>query len=348
MKKLILILIIFLFPITAYAEYDIEIRDYPEFSEYATDIASGNNPFTWDNVLNGLKDSVFGEITRSKGYLLSILTVSMIAGFLKLIDNPASDAQYFSVYAVLSAAVIKLLAESAGYAMEVIDLLADFITKFSPVFLGLLFAAGKMSSAAAFSPILSGCVYVLTLVVDSFIMPVIYLSAVLGVVGNISGKVQLGSFNKLLRSTVKWILTALLTVFVSISGLYGFNSPVIDALGVKGAKFAIGTMVPVVGGLLADTMDTVMGGTYVLKNAVGSAGMIVVIALTALPIIKVWVVWFLLRLLSAVSEPISDMRSSIMLRDLSEVLGIVLAVMLTAVMLFLITIGIILASTGGS
>ncbi len=345
MKKIIIILFILFIPLTAYAEYDIEISEYPEFSEYTESIRKGENPFTWDNIKNSIEDALFGEITRSKGYLLSILIASVAAGFLRLIDNFGSRAEYFSVYTILSASVIKLLFETAGYLAEVVSLISDFITKLAPIFLGLVAAAGKISSAAAFSPILSGAVYILSVLVDKFIMPGIYLSAILGVVGNISGKVQIGSFNKLLRQTIKWILTLLLTVFVSLSGLYGFNAPVIDALGVKGAKFAIGTLVPVVGGLLADTVDTVMGGTYVLKNAVGSAGMIIVILISLFPLIKVWTIYFLLRLLSAVAEPLSDIRISIMLKDLSESIGIVLSVMLTSVMLFLITIGIIIAVT---
>ena len=33
------------------------------------------------------EDALIGEITRSKGYLLSILLLSVAAGFLRLIDN---------------------------------------------------------------------------------------------------------------------------------------------------------------------------------------------------------------------------------------------------------------------
>lgn len=349
MKKLIfIILFIIILTPRVYAELDWQLSGYPEFNEYAEKLAAGENPLTPQSVLTSLTDALFGEVIRSKALLAEIMTIAAAAGLLKLMDRGGGvgEAAYFTSYTLMSAAVVKLLGETAGYGSEVIHSVCEFITVLAPVLMGLMAASGAVTSATAFSPILSGAVYLFTLAVDRLITPMIYMSAVLGIVGNISGRVQLGSFNRLLRSVSRWILTAIFTVFTSLCALYGFNAPVLDALGTKTAKFAIGTLVPVVGGLLADTMETVIGGTRILKNAVGSAGMICVVIITAAPVIKVWVVLFLLRLCAALSEPLCDKRMSSMLQDASESVGIIFSVMLTAVMLFLISIGIMLGSTG--
>ncbi|MBQ7793324.1 MAG: stage III sporulation protein AE [Clostridia bacterium] len=351
MKILILTVILLLIsPFKAYAELDTEIRDYPEFNGYVERLSKGENPFTPEGVLNSLTDALFGEISRSKADLGAILTLAAAAGLLRLTDSLGSchDAAYFCTYALMSATAVKLLGETAGYGSEVVHSICDFITKLSPVFLGLMAASGKITSAAAFSPVLSGAVYVFTLAMDVIITPLVYMSAVFGIIGNISAKVQLTSFNKLLRSFARWVLTALFTVFTSLTALYGFNAPVLDALSAKSAKFAVGTLVPVVGGLLADTVDTVVSGTRVLKNAVGSAGMICVVVIAAFPVVKVWIIWFMLRLSAALAEPLCDKRMTVMLSDVSESVGTVLALMLTAVMLFLITIGIMLGLTGAA
>lgn len=351
MKRLIflaVISLIFMLPTVVSAELDWQISGYPQFNEYAESLSKGENPITPNGVIKSLTDAVFGEITRSRALLAQIMTIAAAAGLLKLLERGggAGEAAYFASYALMSAAVVRLLGETVGYGSEVIHTLCDFISKLAPVLMGLLAASGAVSSAAAFSPILSGAVYLFTLAVDKLITPMVYMSAILGIVGNISGRIQLGSFNKLIRSVSRWILTALLTVFTSLCALYGFNAPVLDALGAKTAKFAIGTLVPVVGGLLADTMETVIGGTRILKNAVGSAGMICVVLLAAAPIIKVWVILFMLKLCAALAEPLCDRRMSTMLADAAESVGTVFSVMLTAVMLFLIAIGIILGSTG--
>lgn len=350
MKKLIYLTVLLLFTLSpVYAEPTTEIRDYPEFNSYVDSFTAGENPVTPSGVLGGLWNILFGEILRSKGYLAAIMTVAAAAGLLRIAEANSSctEAAYFTSYSIMSASVVKLLSETVGFGSEVIHSLCDFITKLAPIFLGLIAATGKMTSAAAFSPILSAAVYIFGFIVDKLITPLVYLGAVLGIVGNISGRMQLGSFNALLRSVSRWILTALLTVFASLCALYGFNAPILDALGAKTAKFAVGTLVPVVGGLLADTVETVVGGTRVLKNAVGSSGMICIVIIAAAPVIKVWVIWFMLRLSAALSEPLCDRRMSLMLSDVSDSVSTVLAVMLTAVMLFIITIAIMLSSTGG-
>lgn len=349
MKKIIIILtaIFILAAPKVYAELDWEISGYPDFNSYASKLAAGENPFTPAKILSALQDAVFGEISRSKSLLIQIMTIAAAAGLLKLMEQSGvSQAAYFTSYALMSAAVIRLIGETVGYGSEIIHSICDFITKLSPILMGLMAASGAITSAAAFSPILSAAVYVFTLAVDKVITPMLYMSAVLGVVGGISGKVQLGSFNRLIRSVSRWILTALLTVFASLCALYGFNAPLLDALGAKTARFAIGSLVPVVGGLLSDTMETVVGGTRILKNAVGSAGMITVVIIAAMPIIKVFVILFMLRLCAALSEPLCDSRMSALLSDAAESVGSVFAVMLTAVMLFLISIGIMLGATG--
>lgn len=350
MKRYIFLIMIFfalVMPMVS-AEYDWQLGDYPQFNEYAENLAAGENPVTANGVINELLNGIFGELIRSKALIARIMTIAAVAGLLKLLGNGAQTTQtaYFASYALMSAAVVRLLAETVGYGSEVIHSLCDFISKLAPVLLGLLAASGMVSSAAVFSPILSGAVYLFALVMDKIITPMVYLGAVLGIVGNLSGRIQLGSFNRLLRSVSRWILTALLTVFTGLCALYGFNAPVIDAIGAKTAKLAVGTLVPVVGGLLADTLETVVGGTYILKNAVGSAGMIFIVVITAAPVIKVWIILFLLRLCAALCEPLCDSRMSVMLQDAAESVGTVFSVMLTALMLFLISIGIILASTG--
>lgn len=350
MKKIIYLTLILLFTCTsAYAEQAIELQGYPEFNGYVESFTSGESPITPTGVLGGLWEILFGEILRSKAYLATIITVAAAAGLLRIAEANSSctEAAYFTSYSIMSAAVVRLLSETVGYGTEVIHSLCDFITKLAPLFLGLIAATGKITSAAAFSPILSAAVYIFGFIVDKLITPLVYLGAVLGIVGNISGRMQLGSFNALIRSVSRWILTALLTIFASLCALYGFNAPILDALGAKTAKFAVGTLVPVVGGLLADTMETVVGGTRVLKNAVGSSGMICIVIIAAAPVIKVWVIWFMLRLSAALSEPLCDRRMSMMLSDVSDSISTVLAIMLTAVMLFIITIAIMLTTTGG-
>ena len=47
----------------------------------------------------------------------------------------------------------------------------------------------------------------------------------------------------------------------------------------KAAKFTISNMVPVVGGVISDTAETLLAGASVLRNAAGVFGMLAVIGI---------------------------------------------------------------------
>ncbi len=348
MNKLIISILFFLLfsKSCVFCEIDTSIREYPDFNEYTEEITDGEYNGALEKLTINIKDALFGEIKRSKALLAKITVIAAIAAIIKLMnDSYAGQAAYFAVYTLLTATILKLICEAVGYGKEVIHTISDFITKLTPILLGLIAVSGSPTSAAAFSPVLSSAVYILTIVVDKIITPIIFMSAVLGIIGSFHEKVRLSGFNRLLRSVSRWLLTLMLTFFVSLCAVYGFNAPVLDALGAKTVKFAVGSIVPIVGGLLADSLETVIGGTQILKNAVGSAGMLCIVGICAIPLVKVWIILFLLKLSAAIQEPICGRELSSLLWDASESVSTVFSLMTTSVMMFLICIGIIISST---
>ena len=84
-----------------------------------------------------------------------------------------------------------------------------------------------------------------------------------------------------------------------------------------------------------------------MKNAVGTAGIVVLLSACVLPVIKIGVIQLVLRLASAVAEPVTDRRISRMLWDISEAVTTVFGVVIMTAVLFLINISIILLFTSG-
>ena len=353
MRRLFIIVVIMLLICTnAYAE-KITIPGEDFYNKTAQDITSGKMELNPVNIINNLIKGVFSEISNAKALLKAILLISAAAGLLRILSDSfdgseAGNAATFACFVLMTGAAVKIFAEIIGYGTEVIHTLCGFITKFEPIFVGLLASAGAVTQAAAFQPVLTASVYILSTLVDKCILPMTYFSAALSIVNNIGNRVEIGTLNKLLQSTSKWLLTGVLTLFSTILALYGFGTSAMNTVTLKSIKFAVGSFVPVVGGILSDTIDTVLSGTNLLKNAVGTAGMITVISIAAIPIIKIWIMMMLLKVTAAVVEPFSDKRITNILISISESAGIVFSMVITSVMLFVISIGIILTATGVS
>ena len=333
-----------------YAE-DGYIKGESFYNGVVSDIVSGKLDLSPISVINRIMDSIRNETDSLGGFIKTVLITGILGGILKVVSDSfggseAGGAGFFACFSLMATIALEIFTKVVGYGTEVIQGLCDFITKLEPVLVGLLVSAGAITQAAAFQPVITASVYVMSLIVREWVLPLTYFSALLAVVNNLSGRIELGNLNKMIQSVSRWILVGILTVFSAILTFYGLTAGSLNAVAAKSIKFAVGSLVPVVGGLLSDTVETVISGAGLLKNAVGTAGMITVIAITALPIIKIWVMMMLLKLCAAFVEPFSDKRVTNMLVSMADAVTGIFSMVITAAVLFLISIGIILTATG--
>ena len=224
--------------------------------------------------------------------------------------------------------------------------MTSFMNKLTPVLILSLFTCCKSVSAAAFEPVLSGAVYVVSIVIEKCLVPLMTFSAVLSVAGNIGETTSISGFIKIVKSITKWLMAFVITLFTGINAIYGFSASSLDAVSAKTIKFAVGSLVPVVGGFLSDTLDTVTTSAGLIKNAVGVSGIVIMCGICVVPVIKLGVMQLLLKLCAAIAEPVTDKRISGMLWSISEAVTSVFGVVILTAVLFVINICIILRATG--
>lgn len=360
MKKVFVIvtvlLLFFVQPLAFAAEGLTENEEYVHingedfYNETADKIISGNLSFKPLPIIQKGVDLLFEELKKSRVEMINLLVIVMLSGALQILKSQetgdgVSDAANFVCFIMITISVLKIFKITADYGTEIISNMSVFITKLSPVFMALLATGGSVSSAAAFHPVLSGAVYAITLLIEKCVVPLITLSAVLGIAGHITPSLKLTSFTALIRSIGKWILTAALTVFTGITAIYGFSAPAFDAVALKTMKFAVGSFVPVVGGILSETVETVLSGTQLMKNAVGVAGIVSLIVISFVPALKICAVLIMLRICTAAAEPIAEKQICDMLKDVTASVSLILGMIMTVTVLFIICIAIILGAT---
>ena len=353
MRKLVFIFfLLFIISLPAYAE-EYEIRGNDIFNHTVSDVTEGKFSANPISLINSFFESFFYELKNTKTLLRAILLIAAAAGVARILssafeNSQAAEAAGLACFLLLSLSAVKIFSEVAGYASDTIHALCDFITKFEPIFISMLISSGAVTQASAFAPILAASVYVLGILVDKCILPLCYFSAVLGICGNIGNRIEIATLTKLLNSVAKWLLTGVLTLFTAILSLYGFSAKAFNSVAVKGLKFAMGSLVPVVGGILSDTVDTVLSGANLLKNAVGTAGVVALFGVVFTPLLKILIMMLLLKAVAAIIEPFSEKRTVNMLLAVSDTVKIMFSMVVTASLLFIISIVIILLSSGVS
>ena len=140
-----------------------------------------------------------------------------------------------------------------------------------------------------------------------------------------------------LKSSTIWFLGIVLTIFVGVVSLEGTLASSVDGITAKTAKAIVSSAVPIVGKILGDVVDSVLGCGLILKNAVGFVGVIVIIGICIMPILKLTVLTFSYKLVASISEVIADSKIVKLLDEIGDIFKILLAILVTVT--FMVIIG---------
>lgn len=231
---------------------------------------------------------------------------------------------------------------------ESIQNLVGFMNLLVPIIITLMITTGSIVSANLIQPILLFVITFIGNLITGIILPLVLISTSLGIVSKISDKIQIDKLSKFFKSSVVWVLGVVLTVFVGLLSIEGSLSSNVDGITAKTAKAAVSSFIPVVGKILGDAVDTVIGCSSILKNATGIIGIIIIIGIVILPIIKLAALMGIYYLGAALCQPIADEKIVSLLEQMGDTFKIFLAIMCSvSVMLIIGTTLVIKISNSG-
>ena len=96
---------------------------------------------------------------------------------------------------------------------------------------------------------------------------------------------------------------------------------------IKAVKTASSAFVPMVGRTLADSLDSVMGLSLLLKNAIGLVGALAILLACAMPALRIWAQSLIFRLASALVQTLGENQLSDALAGMGKSLTQLFAVL---------------------
>src|SRR5690625_3625068 len=114
------------------------------------------------------------------------------------------------------------------------------------------------------------------MIVSVFVLPLLYLSALLKIVSTLSENYKVTHLANLFKQISMGVLGLFLTVFLGVVSVQGTVSAVQDGVAMKTAKFVTGNFIPVVGRTFTDAADTILSASLLLKNTIGVLGLIII------------------------------------------------------------------------
>ncbi len=286
------------------------------------------------------------ETTNSIRILGTILGIIIIHSILKSISDGlenkgVSQIIYYVEYILIVTLILTNFAEMMKITKETIENLVGFMNSLIPILITLLVTTGNIVTANIVQPAILFLIEFIGNIIIVIILPFVMVSTVLGIISNISNKIQIDKLSKYFKSSIVWILGITLTVFVGAISIEGTLSSSVDGIAAKTTKAAVSNFIPIVGKILGDAVDTVIGAAAILKNALGYVGAIVIISICLIPIIRLAILTITYHLATAVCEIIADEKIVKLLEQMATSFKILLATLFAISTMLLIGITLV-------
>lgn len=330
---------------------DIEIMNDLDPVEYIKGyIKNGDGNLSFKNISNAVISFFFKEVKTVISLSISIVVISIICSLLKNLQSSfssegISNIAFFACYALLIMILSKSFIVSINIAIDIIKDLSDFMAAILPVLVIMLGTVGGFTQAATMDPIVIGATLIVPRIYTNVIIPLILITCVLEFANNISTEHKINNLCKLIKQTTLSLQGIILTIFIGLLTIRGITSSTIDAVTLKTAKFAIDNFIPIVGKAFSDAITSVAGYSLIIKNAVSSVGLIVIILMMLYPIIKLILISFVYKITAAIIEPISDKRITSSISSAGDSLILIMSCVVSVSIMFFILLAI-MASAG--
>lgn len=324
-------------------------RLVPEFDaeEILSGLSKGENIFSIKEIYNKGIALLTGEVKNTLKILVIILALSVLSTYLVNIQNSlsndgASKAAFFTCYIMIAGVASAAFFEVISCGQNVIENVSVFMRVIIPVSLVSLMSSGLVITATSFELTLMGVIEMTEWIIETVFIPLLMMAAAINITNNLSDKINAEKLVQLINKAVKWGLAILLTVFVWVTGLQGIASGGADGLTVKVTKFAAANLIPVVGGILSETVETVMNCSVVIKNSVGIVGIIIVTLIAVVPVMRIAACLIMFRICAAVIQPVADKKIVKCISEMADVISCVFSMIVAVVVMFIIILTIII------
>ena len=287
------------------------------------------------------------EVKSTIKTLISILVIVVIHSVLKSISDGLenkniSEIIYYVQYILIVTIIMSNFSSIVDSVKNTSQNLVGFMNMLVPMLITLMVYTGSVVTSGLLEPIILFMINFIGNMIQDILIPLVLIITVLSIISKISDKVQIDKISSFLKSGVVWFLGIVLTLFVGVISLEGTLSSSVDGITAKTTKAAVSTMIPVVGKILGDAVDTVLGCGVVLKNAIGVVGVIIIIGICIIPVLKLSVITISYNLLSGIIQPISDEKIVKLLSEMGSIFKILLAILCSISVMLIVGVTLVI------
>lgn len=319
------------------------------FKELMMDLISGKLDQVMGQVGNAIKELLLGEI-KTNGHMMGQIIILGIIGAVfsnfssVFTGSQISETGFFVTYLLLFTYLAASFFTSVSIVSDVVGQILGFMKALLPAyFLAVAFAGGSTAAAASYGFtlfVIAGAQWLL----GQVLLSLVRVYALLVMAGHITKEDMLSKMTELLEQIISWSLKTMIGIVLGFQIIQGMVLPYVDSMK-TGAIQKLAGAVPGIGNGISSVAQMVLGSGVVIKNTIGAAGIIILLIIAAIPLIKLLVLMFLYKCVAALLQPVCDKRIVSCISNIAKGHKLLLSIAASGVLLFVITIALVCAST---
>ena len=299
---------------------------------------------------------LFAEIIRSEYRLpfealgaaaMCVVALAAVSQFVPD-SNRMSKTVGLTGALITALSVIVPLSSCITRAVSSISLSSSFVTALIPVLAAVITASGKPTLALTYNSLSFAAAQTVSALGNQVIRPVLQVVMSLSVISSVSQSADITKIVEFAKKTAVFIMSLSATVFVTMLSLKGMLAASADTVAVRGIRFLIGNMIPVVGGAVSDAYQSIVGTLSLVRNTVGVFALAAV-AVINLPVIAECIMWVLtLNMLALLGDVFSQSGLCSLFRAVSSSVVLLCVTVVLETLVYLLSVGLVLVIGGGA
>lgn len=319
-----------------------------DFKQLVRRLAGGDSDGVFYELFTIIMDRLFGDILYNRGVIVKIIFIAIISAMFTNMSiiikrSEMSETGFYVTYILMITILTGGFIVMSDMVREAVLRIITFMNALVPAFLLSVGVAAGSMSAAGFSGVILMAIGIIEKLILSFIIPAVNVYVIIRLVNNFVEEDYFSKLAGVMKTGILWALKGMVGVLLGANIIQSIIMPSVDAAG-TGIVNKLINILP--GGEAITGIEGIVTTTgNVIKNAVGSAGLIALAVICLFPMVKMLIYIAVYKVTSAIIQPIADKRIGDSIDSVSEGIGILYKITFTIAFLFFITVAIICFST---
>lgn len=319
------------------------------FYDLARSILEGNADIDAGNILQYALRASLSNFKSLLPFIFAVIVIAVVVRILNIFSPNMFKNGVAEIINLVSVGVVIILLSSivvkvSASVFATIHQMQNITNILFPILLSLMATTGAVSSVSIYTPITTILNVGVTNILSNFLYPIFVISFALICVGAVSCRLKLDKFISFLASLFKSVVSFVFVIFSGVFVIKGISAGKYDSIGVYTTKFAVKNYVPIIGSYISEGFNYIMLSSVIVKNAVGLAGIIIILVIVMSPAMYLLISKLVIQLTASVVDIVGGKDISNLLDKVAKIFAFPVAILLGVAFMFVMSISLVICT----